>query len=105
ADVARHLDSRVSAIMMTNPNTLGGFEKDILEIARIAHEAGALLYYDGANPHALVRVARPGAMGLDVVPRNLHRPFSTPRGGGGPGSGPVGVAEALTAFLPLPTVE
>jgi glycine dehydrogenase subunit 2 len=105
ADVARHLDSRVAAIMMTNPNTLGVFEKDILEIARIAHEAGALLYYDGANLNALVGVARPGDMGFDVVHLNLHKTFSTPHGGGGPGSGPVGVAEALTAFLPLPTVE
>ena len=105
ADVAGHLDGRVAAIMMTNPNTLGVFEKDILEIAGIAHEAGALLYYDGANLNALVGVARPGDMGFDVVHLNLHKTFSTPHGGGGPGSGPVGVAEALTAFLPTPTVE
>jgi glycine dehydrogenase subunit 2 len=105
ADVARHLDSSVAAIMMTNPNTLGVFEKDILEIARIAHEAGALLYYDGANLNALVGLARPGDMGFDVVHLNLHKTFSTPHGGGGPGSGPVGVAEALAAFLPTPTVE
>jgi glycine dehydrogenase subunit 2 len=105
ADVARHLDSSVAAIMMTNPNTLGVFEKDILEIARIAHEVGALVYYDGANLNALVGLARPGDMGFDVVHLNLHKTFSTPHGGGGPGSGPVGVAEALTAFLPLPTVE
>jgi glycine dehydrogenase subunit 2 len=105
ADVARHLDGTVAAIMMTNPNTLGVFEKDILEIARIAHDAGSLMYYDGANLNALVGLARPGDMGFDVVHLNLHKTFSTPHGGGGPGSGPVGVAEALTAFLPVPTVE
>ena len=105
ADVARHLDGSVAAIMMTNPNTLGVFEKDVLEIARIAHQAGALLYYDGANLNALVGLARPGDMGFDVVHLNLHKTFSTPHGGGGPGSGPVGVAEALTAFLPVPTIE
>ena len=104
ADVARHLDRRAAAIMMTNPNTLGVFEKDILEIAGMAHEAGALLYYDGANLNALVGLARPGDMGFDVVHLNLHKTFSTPHGGGGPGSGPVGVAEALTPFLPTPTV-
>jgi glycine dehydrogenase subunit 2 len=105
ADLARHVDDRVAAIMMTNPNTLGVFEKDILEIARAAHEAGSLLYYDGANLNALVGVARPGDMGFDVVHLNLHKTFSTPHGGGGPGSGPVGVAEALAELLPVPTVE
>jgi glycine dehydrogenase subunit 2 len=105
ADLCRRLDSSVAAIMMTNPNTLGVFEKDILEIAGIAHEAGSLLYYDGANLNALVGVARPGDMGFDVVHLNLHKTFSTPHGGGGPGSGPVGVAEKLTPFLPVPTVE
>jgi glycine dehydrogenase subunit 2 len=104
-DLGNHLDSSVAAIMMTNPNTLGVFEKDILEIARIAHEAGALLYYDGANLNALVGLARPGDMGFDVVHLNLHKTFSTPHGGGGPGSGPVGVASGLTDFLPVPTVE
>ncbi len=104
-DFDRHLDGSVAAIMLTNPNTLGVFEKDILEIARRAHAAGALLYYDGANLNALVGVARPGDMGFDVVHLNLHKTFSTPHGGGGPGAGPVGVAERLVDFLPSPTVE
>ncbi|GAC1339480.1 MAG: aminomethyl-transferring glycine dehydrogenase subunit GcvPB [Candidatus Dormibacteria bacterium] len=105
ADFARHLDDRVAAIMLTNPNTLGVFERDILEIARRTHEAGGLLYYDGANLNALVGMARPGDMGFDVVHLNLHKTFSTPHGGGGPGAGPVGVSERLIAFLPVPTVE
>lgn len=105
ADFAAHLDSRVAAVMLTNPNTLGVFETDIVEIAELAHDAGALLYYDGANLNALVGVARPGDMGFDVVHLNLHKTFSTPHGGGGPGAGPVGVVEALADFLPLPTVE
>jgi glycine dehydrogenase subunit 2 len=105
ADFAARLDDRVAAVMMTNPNTLGVFEKDILEIAKLAHQAGALLYYDGANLNALVGVARPGDMGFDVVHLNLHKTFSTPHGGGGPGAGPVGVAERLVSFLPQPTVE
>jgi glycine dehydrogenase subunit 2 len=104
-DFAARLDGTVAAVMMTNPNTLGVFEKDILEIARLAHEAGALLYYDGANLNALVGMARPGDMGFDVVHLNLHKTFSTPHGGGGPGAGPVGVAERLVPFLPTPTVE
>jgi glycine dehydrogenase subunit 2 len=104
-DVRRLLDGSVAAVMMTNPNTLGVFEKDILEIAAIAHAAGSLLYYDGANLNALVGLARPGDMGFDVVHLNLHKTFSTPHGGGGPGSGPVGVAKGLTDLLPVPTVE
>jgi glycine dehydrogenase subunit 2 len=99
------LDDRVAAVMMTNPNTLGVFEKDIVEIARLAHAAGALLYYDGANLNALVGVARPADMGFDVVHLNLHKTFSTPHGGGGPGAGPVGVGERIVPFLPTPTVE
>jgi glycine dehydrogenase subunit 2 len=105
ADFSRHLDDAVAAVMLTNPNTLGVFEKDIVEIARLAHEAGALVYYDGANLNALVGVARPGDMGFDVVHLNLHKTFSTPHGGGGPGAGPVGVGERLIDFLPTPTVE
>ena len=105
ADFQARLDDHVAAVMMTNPNTLGVFEKDILEIARLAHQAGSLLYYDGANLNALVGVARPGDMGFDVVHLNLHKTFSTPHGGGGPGAGPVGVAERLIPFLPTPTVE
>jgi glycine dehydrogenase subunit 2 len=104
-DFVAHLDESVAAIMLTNPNTLGVFEKDILEIARLAHERGALLYYDGANLNALVGVARPGDMGFDVVHLNLHKTFSTPHGGGGPGAGPVGVANRLVDYLPTPTVE
>lgn len=105
ADMRAHLSERVAAIMMTNPNTLGVFEKDILEIAEAAHTAGALVYYDGANLNALVGMGRPGDMGFDVVHLNLHKTFSTPHGGGGPGSGPVGVVESLVPFLPVPTVE
>ena len=104
-DYESHLDSHVAAIMLTNPNTLGVFEKDILQIAKLAHDAGALLYYDGANLNALVGVARPGDMGFDVVHLNLHKTFSTPHGGGGPGAGPVGVNARLVDFLPAPTVE
>ena len=104
-DFKVHLDDHVAAVMLTNPNTLGVFETDILEIARAAHDAGALLYYDGANLNALVGMARPGDMGFDVVHLNLHKTFSTPHGGGGPGAGPVGVVERLEPFLPVPTVE
>ena len=104
-DLRSRLDPSVAAIMLTNPNTLGVFERDILEIAEVAHRNGSLLYYDGANLNALVGVARPGDMGFDVVHLNLHKTFSTPHGGGGPGSGPVGVAEALARFLPTPIVE
>ena len=105
ADFSSHLDASVAAVMLTNPNTLGVFEKDIVEIARLAHDAGALVYYDGANLNALVGMARPGDMGFDVVHLNLHKTFSTPHGGGGPGAGPVGVGERLIDFLPTPTVE
>ena len=104
-DFSSHLDATVAAVMLTNPNTLGVFEKDIVEIAKLAHDAGALVYYDGANLNALVGMARPGDMGFDVVHLNLHKTFSTPHGGGGPGAGPVGVGERLVDFLPTPTVE
>ena len=104
-DFKRKLSARVSAVMLTNPNTVGLFERDILEMARLSHEQGAQLYYDGANLNALVGVARPGDMGFDVVHLNLHKTFSTPHGGGGPGAGPVGVKSHLTPFLPIPTVE
>lgn len=93
-----------AALMLTNPNTLGLFEKDILELAKIVHEAGGLLYYDGANANAILGIARPGDMGFDVVHLNLHKTFSTPHGGGGPGSGPVGVKKILEPFLPKPMV-
>jgi len=98
------MDEDVAALMLTNPNTLGLFEENIVEIARIVHEKGGLLYYDGANANAIMGIARPGDMGFDVVHFNLHKTFSTPHGGGGPGSGPVGVKEFLAPFLPKPVV-
>ena len=94
----------VAGIMMTNPNTLGLFETEIKTIAALVHEAGGLLYYDGANMNPLMGVVRPGDMGFDVMHLNLHKTFSTPHGGGGPGSGPVGVAAHLVRCLPLPRV-
>ena len=89
-----------AGLMLTNPNTVGLFDKNILEITRIVHEAGGLCYYDGANLNAVMGVVRPGDMGFDVVHLNLHKTFSTPHGGGGPGSGPVGCKEFLKQFLP-----
>ncbi|HTP50143.1 MAG TPA: aminomethyl-transferring glycine dehydrogenase subunit GcvPB [Anaeromyxobacteraceae bacterium] len=102
--VARAMDDDVAAIMITNPNTLGIFESHIREIADIVHARGGLVYGDGANFNAVLGVARPGDMGFDVMQYNLHKTFATPHGGGGPGSGPVGVREELVPFLPLPTV-
>ena len=99
------VDDETAGLMLTNPNTLGLFEENILEISRIVHEAGGLLYYDGANMNAILGIARPGDMGFDVVHLNLHKTFSTPHGGGGPGSGPVGVKKELVQFLPVPMVE
>lgn len=104
-DLRSKLDDSVAAIMMTNPNTTGMFEKNIPAIAKMVHEAGALLYYDGANLNPMLGVARPGDMGFDVMHINLHKTFSTPHGGGGPGSGPVGVRAGLEAFLPCPRVD
>jgi len=98
------LDNTVAAIMMTNPNTLGLFEYEIPRIARMVHEAGALLYYDGANLNPMLGVARPGDMGFDVMHINLHKTFSTPHGGGGPGAGPVGVRKGMEHLLPHPRV-
>jgi glycine dehydrogenase subunit 2 len=94
--------SHVAGLMLTNPNTLGLFEEDITEISRMVHEAGGLMYCDGANMNALVGTARPGDMGFDVMHVNLHKTFSVPHGGGGPGSGPVGVKAILEPFLPVP---
>ena len=93
-----------AGIMLTNPSTLGVFERKIVEIARIVHDAGGLLYYDGANLNAILGKVRPGDMGFDVIHMNLHKTFSTPHGGGGPGSGAVGVSARLKPFLPLPLV-
>ena len=103
-DLKPLLDDTVAGIMMTNPNTLGLFEKDIREIASLVHECGGLLYYDGANMNPLMGVVRPGDMGFDVLHLNLHKTFSTPHGGGGPGAGPVGVAAHLAPHLPVPKV-
>lgn len=103
-DLRGKLDNTVAAMMMTNPNTVGMFEKNIPEISRLVHEAGALLYYDGANLNPMLGVSRPGDMGFDVMHVNLHKTFSTPHGGGGPGAGPVGVRHGLEEFLPCPRV-
>jgi glycine dehydrogenase subunit 2 len=97
--------SRTAGLMITNPNTLGIFEREILEITRIVHEAGGLLYYDGANLNAIMGKAKPGDMGFDVVHLNIHKTFATPHGGGGPGAGPIGVVSRLADYLPIPTVE
>lgn len=98
------LSENTAGIMMTNPNTLGLFEEDVLEIAKLIHDAGGQLYYDGANANAIAEIARPGDMGFDVIHLNLHKTFSTPHGGGGPGSGPVGVKKHLEPFLPNPRI-
>jgi glycine dehydrogenase subunit 2 len=99
------MDDEVAGLMLTNPNTLGLFDENIDVISDIVHQAGGLLYYDGANATAILGISRPGDMGFDVVHLNLHKTFSTPHGGGGPGSGPVGVKKELVPFLPVPIVE
>ncbi|NMA66742.1 MAG: aminomethyl-transferring glycine dehydrogenase subunit GcvPB [Clostridiaceae bacterium] len=99
------LDDTVAGLMLTNPNTLGLFEEDILKISEIVHDCGGLLYYDGANMNAIMGIARPGDMGFDIAHVNLHKTFSTPHGGGGPGSGPIGVSKDLVPFLPVPVIE
>jgi len=99
------MSDEIAGLMLTNPNTLGLFDENIDVIARIVHEAGGLLYYDGANANAIIGISRPGDMGFDVVHLNLHKTFSTPHGGGGPGSGPIGVKKQLVPFLPRPVVE
>ncbi len=104
AEIRRLVDDEVAALMVTNPNTMGIFEPEIVEIARTLHERGALLYLDGANLNALLGVAKPGDMGADIVHVNLHKTFSTPHGGGGPGAGPIAVKRALEPFLPAPRV-
>ncbi len=103
--LAKEMTSEVAALMVTNPNTLGVFERDICKIAGIIHEKGGFLYMDGANMNALTGVVRPGDMGVDVLHINLHKTFSTPHGGGGPGSGPVGVVKELEPFLPVPVIK
>lgn len=103
-DLKRVVNENTAAIMLTNPNTLGIFEKNIMEIREIVHEAGGLLYYDGANLNAIMDKVRPGDMGFDAVHLNLHKTFTGPHGGGGPGSGPVGVKKELASYLPKPMV-
>ena len=104
-DLKKVLGDDIAGIMLTNPNTLGMFERDIMEIAKLVHQAGGLLYYDGANLNPLLGMVRPGDMGFDIMHINLHKTFSTPHGGGGPGSGPVGVTKALKPYLPKPVVK
>jgi glycine dehydrogenase subunit 2 len=99
------VDDTTSALMLTNPSTLGLFEEEITEMARAVHEAGGLLYYDGANMNAIMGYTRPGDMGFDVVHINIHKTMATPHGGGGPGGGPVGVKERLVPFLPVPLID
>lgn len=99
------LNEETAGLMLTNPNTLGLFEKDILTISKMVHDVGGLLYYDGANMNANLGITRPGDMGFDIVHLNIHKTLSTPHGGGGPGSGPVGVVERLVEFLPSPIVK
>jgi glycine dehydrogenase subunit 2 len=104
-DLMGKMSERVAALMLTIPNTLGLFEPGILEIARIVHNKGGFLYLDGANLNALLGIVKPSDLGIDIMHFNLHKTFSTPHGGGGPGSGPVGVKRTLAAYLPVPTVE
>jgi glycine dehydrogenase subunit 2 len=101
----KEMTEDVAALMVTNPNTLGIFESDICRIAEIVHARGGFVYMDGANMNALTGIVRPGDMGIDVIHINLHKTFSTPHGGGGPGSGPVGVRKELAAYLPVPVIE
>jgi glycine dehydrogenase subunit 2 len=98
------VSEKTAGLMLTNPNTLGIFEKNIEEISKTIHEAGGLLYYDGANLNPLLGIVRPGDMGFDIVHINIHKTFSTPHGGGGPGAGPVGVSKKLAEFLPVPRI-
>ena len=104
-DLESILNEDVAGMMLTNPNTLGLFEKDILRITELVHSVDALMYMDGANMNALLGIARPADMGFDITHLNLHKTFSTPHGGGGPGSGPIGVTEALEPYLPMPVIR
>ena len=104
-DLKAHLSEKTAGLMLTNPNTVGIFDDNIMEITRMVHEAGGLCYYDGANLNAVIGLVRPGDIGFDCIHLNLHKTFSTPHGGGGPGSGPVGCKAMLAQFLPSPHVE
>jgi glycine dehydrogenase subunit 2 len=103
-DLRAKADGTVACLMLTNPNTLGIFDPNIEEIARIVHDAGATLYYDGANLNAIMGICRPGDMGFDIVHFNLHKSFTQPHGGGGPGSGPIAVSDRIAPFLPVPRI-
>ncbi len=103
-DLKKKIDDDVACLMLTNPNTLGLFDENITEIAGLVHDAGGLLYYDGANLNAIMGQARPGDMGFDIVHVNLHKSFSQPHGGGGPGAGPIAVSERVEPFIPRPQV-
>src|SRR5438309_8696822 len=106
AKAVKELTSESTAGMMfTVPNTLGLFEGEVVEISKVVHDAGGLMYYDGANMNALLGKTRPGDMGFDIVHLNLHKTFATPHGGGGPGAGPVGASSELQDYLPVPLVE
>lgn len=104
-DLRAKTDGQVACLMLTNPNTLGVFDPNIEEIAKIVHEVGATLYYDGANLNAVMGVSRPGDMGFDIVHYNLHKSFTQPHGGGGPGSGPIAVSDRIAPYLPVPVIE
>src|SRR5690625_4944740 len=104
-DLKRNVDENIAALMLTNPNTLGLFESEIIEMAKIVHGAGGKLYYDGANLNAIMGYVRPGDMGFDAIHLNLHKTFTGPHGGGGPGSGPIAVTEELEPFLPKPVIS
>jgi glycine dehydrogenase subunit 2 len=103
-DLRAKADSDVACLMLTNPNTLGLFDRNIEQISEIVHDAGATLYYDGANLNAVMGISRPGDMGFDIVHFNLHKSFSQPHGGGGPGAGPLAVSDRIEPFLPVPQV-
>ena len=104
-DLKKNIDSKVAGLMLTQPNTLGLFEDNIQEITKLIHDVDGLVYMDGANLNALVGIVRPADMGFDITHMNLHKTFSTPHGGGGPGSGPIGVVEKLVPFLPVPVID
>src|SRR6201746_1261902 len=104
AKIAEEGPDQIACLMLTNPNTLGLFDENIAEIAALIHEAGGTLYYDGANLNAIMGQTRPGDMGFDIVHLNLHKSFSQPHGGGGPGAGPIAVSERIAPFLPRPQV-